>query len=269
MIRSEYLELEGAIGFVELAGQGTPLLCIHSAGQTGAQWGAVLRELPEHGFMVIAPDLPGHGRSETPPGGPVTDLADYARWLTALVERLYVRSPLVAGCSIGGKIALELAIERRMAPRAVVAMAADAYNGRLSTTGLLRGLEDAASPSRSDRTYYGTLASLGRGVPQAAAERIAAMHRREDPVISTADLLAWTRHDLRARLGEIRCPVRLVAGEDDFWIDPADTRWAAEQIPCCVHEQLSRVGHYPMQEIAGFPGLLAGWLHELVAVGDR
>jgi pimeloyl-ACP methyl ester carboxylesterase len=263
VIRAEYHELDGAIGFAEVAGDGIPLVCIHSAGQSGVQWREVLRELPRHGFEVIVPDLPGHGRSDNPVAGPVTDLAYYAGWIAALLERLDVRSPMVAGCSIGGKIALQLALDEDVAPRAVVAMAADARNRRLSVGGLERSFEDAASPSRSDRTYYGTLACVGRTVPAARAEGIAAMHRREDPVVSTADLLAWTTHDLADRLAGIRCPVRLVAGEDDFWIDLADTRWAAEQIASCTYDQMAGVGHYPMEEIAGFPQLLVQWLREL------
>jgi pimeloyl-ACP methyl ester carboxylesterase len=267
MIRAEYHELDGAIGFAEVAGDGVPLLCIHSAGQSGVQWRDVLHELPAHGFQVIVPDLPGHGRSENPAGGPVTDLAYYASWVAGLLDRLGVAAPAVVGCSIGGKIALQLALDDGVAPRAVVAMAADARNRRFSVSGLERSFEDAASPSRADRTYFGTLACVGRSVQGDRAERIAAMHRREDPVVSTADLLAWTTHDLRDHLAGIRCPVRLVAGEDDFWIDLEDTRWAADQIADCTYDQLAGIGHYPMEEIPGFPELLVEWLRELDRAG--
>ncbi|QEC47048.1 alpha/beta hydrolase [Baekduia soli] len=263
MIRAEYHEIDGAVGFAEVAGDGPPVLCLHTAGQTGAQWREVLHALPAHGYRVIAPDLPGHGRSESPLGGPVRDLRRHGRWLAVLLHRLGAQHPFVVGCSIGGKLALELALDPGVAPRGVVAMAADAHNRRLSVRGLERSLEDAASPSRSDRTYLGTLACVGRAVGPERAARIAAMHRREDPVVSAADLIAWTSHDLRDRLGAIACPVRLVAGEDDFWIDLADTRWAAGRIPGAAYEELAGVGHYPMEEIEGFPELLATWLRAL------
>jgi pimeloyl-ACP methyl ester carboxylesterase len=265
LIRAEHLEIDGCVGFAEQSGDGVPLLCIHSAGQSGVQWRELLRELPAHGYRVIVPDLPGHGRSDNPRSGPIRDLGDYAAWLAELLRDLGADRPLIAGCSIGGKIALELAADPAVAPRGVVAMAADAGNSRLSARALERGLEDAASPSRADRTYLGTLACVGRAVPAERAEAIAAMHRREDPVVSTLDLIAWTEHDLRSRLGEIACPVRLVAGEDDFWIDLDDVEWAAGQIPDCTYDRLSGVGHYPMEEIEGFAELLAGWLGELTA----
>jgi pimeloyl-ACP methyl ester carboxylesterase len=89
------------------------------------------------------------------------------------------------------------------------------------------------------------------------------MHRREDPVVSTTDLIGWSRHDLRERLGLINCPARLVLGEDDFWLERSSVDWTAERIPGCRYEVLAGIGHYPMEEIAGFPELLTGWLEEM------
>lgn len=264
MIGVQYVEIDGGLGFVEVAGEGRPLVCVHTAGQSGVQWRDVLRRMPCHGYQVIVPDLPGHGRSDLLEDGPVTDLSRYSLWLTDLLVRLNVRHPLIVGCSIGGKIALELAGSETVAPRAVVAMAADAHNMELSVSGLRRGLEDAASPSRADRTYFGTLASLGRAMPADLARKSAARHRREDPVVSTADLIGWATHDLRPRLQAITCPVRLVVGEDDYWLDPADVMWAAQNIADCTYELLPRVGHYPMEEIPDFPLVLDNWFRQLL-----
>lgn len=264
MIRADHIEIDGAVGFVEQAdGAGTPVLCLHTAGQSGVQWRGVLLELPPHGYRPIVPDLLGHGRSDNAVGGPIRDLAAYATWLAELLRRLEVERPLIVGCSIGGKIALELAADSTVAPRGVVAMAADARNRRLSSRSLERGLEDAASPSRADRTHLGTLAAVGRATGPERAAAIAAMHRREDPIVSTLDLVGWAEHDLRPRLGQIECPVRLVAGADDFWVDPEDVAWAATRIADSRFELLPGVGHYPMEEIDSFPALLAGWLGEL------
>jgi pimeloyl-ACP methyl ester carboxylesterase len=261
--RVEYPVVAGATAFVEVAGEGQPLLCVHSAGQTGLQWREVLRDLPSHGYQVIVPDLPGHGRSDMPPGGPVRDLGVYRAWLAELLSTLGVPDAAVVGCSIGGKLALDLASRPEVSISAAVAMAADARNRRLSLHGLELGLEDASSPSRADRTYYGTLGCIGRAVPADRAEAIATRHRREDPIVSTSDLIGWTTHDLTDRLAEIRCPVRLVVGTDDFWLDPVDAEWAAQQIERCTFELLEGVGHYPMEELDDFPQLLVRWLHEL------
>lgn len=264
MIRAEYVTIDGTVGFAEVAGSGMPLLCIHTAGQSGVQWREVLRGLGGSDYQVIVPDLPGHGRSDHLGSGPVRDLSAYTSWLTELLDELDVRNPLVVGCSIGGKIALELATNPLVQPRAVVAMAADAYSPQLSVRGLERGLEDSASPSRADRTYFGTLASVGGAMPLARAQVVAAMHRREDPVVATSDLIGWALHDLRDRLSTVQCPVHMVAGADDFWVDPSAVAWAAAQIPHGSYELMPGVGHYPMEELNDFPHQLRTWFDQLL-----
>ena len=265
MIRAEYVAVDGSTGFVEIAGEGRPLLCIHSAGQSGAQWREVLLELSTRGYQVIVPDLPGHGRSDHALDGPVTDLRVYASWLAKVLGELGIENPWVVGCSIGGKIALELAADPAVRSSGVVAMAADAFNYPGAARGYARALEDAASPSRADRTYYGTLASLGARIHPQRAAKVAAMHRREDPVISVSDLIGWATHDLRPRLADITCPVRLVIGEEDFWINTPEIAPIVETIPHCIYERLEGVGHYPMDELDGFPTLLSTWIDELEA----
>lgn len=180
------------------------------------------------------------------------------------MAHLGLERPAVVGCSIGGKIALDLAVRAPERLAGVVAMAADAWTGgRPSVRGLRRELSDVAAPSRTDRTYLGTLAVLGHRVPPGRAELIATMHRREDPTVSTSDLLGWATHDLREALPQITCPVHLVVGADDLWLDVDRVRWAAGRIPGARCTVLEGVGHYPMEEIEGFDGLLDGWLREL------
>jgi pimeloyl-ACP methyl ester carboxylesterase len=228
------------------------------------QWRHVSAGLAARGYCVVVPDLPGHGRSDPAPGGPVTDLGHYAEWCLRLIDVLGLERPYVAGCSIGGKIALDLACRASDRLAGVVAMAADAWTGGWpSERRLRRELSDVAAPSRTDRTYLGTLAVVGRSVPPERAELIATMHRREDPTISTSDLLGWATHDLRDRLPRVSCPTHLVVGTDDLWVDASRTRWAAGQIPHSRCTVLDGIGHYPMEEIEGFDGVLAGWLAEL------
>jgi pimeloyl-ACP methyl ester carboxylesterase len=259
-IEARYEEVAGATAFVAAAGEGEPVLCVHTAGQTGEQWREVLLGLPASGYRVIAPDLPGHGRSDPAPGGPVDELGRYAEWCGELLDRLGVERAHLVGCSIGGRIVLDLAGRRPGLPATVVAMAANRREGMVSPSGLRRELEDSSSPSRADRTYLGTLASLGGLVGPERAAVLAARHRREDPIVTTSDLIGWAGHQLGDLPAAIAAPVRLVSGAEDFWLDPAVGASLQEQIPNCTVEVLDGVGHYPMEEIDGFAGLLAGWL---------
>lgn len=258
-----WVEVDGQDVYVEISGEGPTVLCVHTAGQSGVQYRDVLDELPLHGYRVIVPDLPGHGRSGPAVGGPVKDLHQYANTCWSLLRTLEMERPFVVGCSIGGKITLDLCAQHGDELAGGVAMEADAYNGRLSVSGLQRAAQDPASPSQGDRTYFGTLASLGTSVVRERAERSAQMHRREDNLVTTNDLIGWTTHDLRGDLSATSCPVLIVAGADDFWIDLSWARQSAQMMPLGEFRELPGVGHYPMEEIDGFSGLLAQWLREL------
>jgi pimeloyl-ACP methyl ester carboxylesterase len=269
MMRGHHLELEGAVAFVEDWGEGKPVLCIHTAGQSGVQWRDVAPALAQRGYRVIVPDLPGHGRSEAAPGGPVRDLRRYGAWCEALIDALALERPFVVGCSIGGKIALDLAIRRGLRLSGVVAMAADAgmpaSAGAAMARSLERELEDSAAPSRSDRTWLGTLAVVGRSVLPQRAERIAVMHRREDPLVSNCDLIGWALFDCDAALPGIRCPVHLVLGQDDLWLDAGHVRRTAGRIPGARCTVLEGIGHYPMEELEDAAQRIDGWCRELEA----
>jgi pimeloyl-ACP methyl ester carboxylesterase len=265
-MKADYLEVAGTRSFVLEEGDGQPVLCLHTAGQNGVQWRDVQSDLAALGYRVVVPDLPGHGRSEPAAGGPVRDLGVYASWCEDLMDRLGMQRPFVVGCSIGGAITLHLAVRRGDRLAGALAMAADggrSAGARLTVSGLERELVDAAAPSRSDRTYFGTLAVVGRRVPHRKAQLIATMHRREDPHIATSDLIGWATHNVRSRLSEIACPTHLVVGDDDLWLDPEDVRRDAGLIPDARYTLLPGIGHYPFEELDAFAETLDGWLKDL------
>jgi pimeloyl-ACP methyl ester carboxylesterase len=258
---ARYLEIDGGVGFAEIAGEGPAVICVHTAGQSGVQWREALAGLPPRGWRVVVPDLPGHGRSDGGPDGPVTDLGRYGAWCVELLDRLGIERAYLVGCSIGGRIVLDLAARAPERVLGAIAMAANPRADLLSERGLRRELEDSTSPSRGDRTYYGTLAAFGARIDPARAHELALRHRREDPTISSADLIGWSRH--RVDLARITAPVRLVAGREDFWLDPGKLDAMGAKIPDCTTEVLDGVGHYPMEELDDFPRILDGWLEEL------
>lgn len=268
MHEATWLTITGADVYVEVAGEGIPVLCVHTAGQSGVQYREVLERLPSHGYQVVVIDLPGHGRSSPWPGEPISDLHAYAEVCWGAVQQLSLDRPFVLGCSIGGKIALDLCVHHGQDLRGAIAMEADGHNGALSERGLRRSMNEAASPSQGDRTYYGTLASLGGSVPHDRAATIAQMHRREDSLITASDLIGWSTHDVTRDLPHVGCPLLVVAGRDDFWVREEDCRAVAESVPLGEFLPLDGVGHYPMEELAGFPDLVAGWLDGLVKKGS-
>lgn len=263
-LRSYYVKLNGALVFTEDWGDkdADPILAIHTAGQSGAQYRHVAWQLTQLGYRVIVPDMPGHGHSEPNPGGPISDLSAYAEFNLALLDRLAIVDPIVIGCSIGGKITIDIAVRAGSKIRAAIAMAADAGRGLINIRALERGLNDVSTPSRTDRTYWGARAVIGSTVSEERREMIARMHCREDPQISNSDLIGWGTHDVFDRLSSIVAPTRLVAGSDDLWIDPASVRRAAEQIPNGAFTLLEGIGHFPMEEMPDFAPVVHAWIQE-------
>src|SRR5918997_6586178 len=100
------------------AGTGEPLVLIHGFTATWRCWLPVLGLLVPR-FEVIAPTLHGHDGGPTPPR-PAHSLAEAADHLEALLDELGVGSAHLAGNSMGGALALELA--KRGRARSVVAI---------------------------------------------------------------------------------------------------------------------------------------------------
>ena len=109
------LEIEGAAHrvYFEEAGQGIPLLCLHTAGADGRQFRHLMTdEAITQRFRVIAFDMPLHGRSNPPDRWWLekyrltTDR--YIACIRAVWAALELDRPVVAGCSMGGAIVLKL-----------------------------------------------------------------------------------------------------------------------------------------------------------------
>ncbi len=84
-----------------------PVLLVHGLGSTGADWAFQIEALAAR-FRVLVPDLPGAGRSLPPRRHAI---ADYAERLQALLDALEVQRCHVVGFSLGGAVALELALQ--------------------------------------------------------------------------------------------------------------------------------------------------------------
>jgi 3-oxoadipate enol-lactonase len=95
--------------YYRVRGKGENLLLIHGLGCSGADWECQVRSL-ERRFRVIIPDLPGCGFS-SPMEGDVA-IGDLANRLWALLDHLQVSTSNIAGFSLGGAVALEMALQR-------------------------------------------------------------------------------------------------------------------------------------------------------------
>src|ERR1022692_2331273 len=118
--------------YLEQAGEGTPLLCLHTAGADGRQYRALMNEARiTRRHRVIAFDMPWHGKSSPPAGWHNEEYqltsAQYTTMILEIMAALDLDRPIVMGCSIGGRIALHLALEHPERFRAIIGLQAGAH----------------------------------------------------------------------------------------------------------------------------------------------
>src|SRR5262245_47849187 len=103
--------------------RGHPIVCLHDVGQSGSIFAASLATLAD-AHSPVAFDLPAHGRSaELDSLGSIERSAEFS---ASLLAPLGARAPVLLGHGMGGSIALECALARRVVPRALVLVGAAA-----------------------------------------------------------------------------------------------------------------------------------------------
>jgi pimeloyl-ACP methyl ester carboxylesterase len=105
------LSVNGTLTFVSTGGRDfdvslPTIVLLHGAGFDHTAWALHSRWFAHHGFGVLAPDLPGHGRSS---GAPLPSIADMADWTAALLDAAGAAKARLVGHSMGSLIALETA----------------------------------------------------------------------------------------------------------------------------------------------------------------
>ena len=226
------------------------VLLLHGLGSCGEDWALQRPALLPH-YTVLAPDLRGQGSSPMSAGWPtIEDLADDVR---SLLDRLEIRSAHVVGLSLGGAVALQLAADVPARLRSLVAV--NAFARLRATRGSLRrGLERTwlAATGRMDelgrRVADGLFPDDGQEAFRAAAAARLAGNR---PLTYIKLLAAVSRFDLRARLGEIRTPTLIVAGEEDTTVPQRCKLELAAHIPGARLERFAGSRHVTPLDRAG------------------
>jgi pimeloyl-ACP methyl ester carboxylesterase len=113
--------------YIEEAGQGIPLLCLHTAGSDGRQYRGLLNEeRVTKNYRVIVFDMPWHGKSSPPEGYQNEEYQltskSYIQMILEISDALELDKPVVMGCSIGGRIALYLAHQHAARFRAIIGL---------------------------------------------------------------------------------------------------------------------------------------------------
>ncbi len=226
-------------------GSGPPLLLVHGLGGERHVWEPLLAPLGEHRTLIV-PDLPGFGASPPlPPHEPPTAAA-LAASVARLLDELAIEAPDVVGNSLGGWVALELALAGRA--RTVTALCSAGFWTRPlgPRRDGARRLAQAARPllplltrigSVRQVALAGTVAHPERVPPKSAARMISSY--ASAPGFLAAD--AAMRASRFARIADVPVPVTLAWGERDRLLSPP------RNLPDgVVSLSLPDCGHLPM-----------------------
>jgi pimeloyl-ACP methyl ester carboxylesterase len=235
------------------AGSGEPLVLIHGIGSRWQMWEPVISQLQRH-RDVIALDLPGFGASPLPPPGTAPGIDSLVRLVSEFIDALGIERPHVAGNSLGGWIALELA-KRGLAASATGLSPAgfhtpgEAKFQRASLWTAVRAarlLEPfaeriSASPTSRKLAFGQFVAHPERITPDEAAESSHAL-AHAPWFDETLDALVSARFTSTGRLG---MPVTVAWGEKDRLLLPRQASRAAAMIPGARMVLLRGCGHVP------------------------
>ena len=250
-----HLELSGRPHrlYVEEAGQGIPLVCLHTAGADARQFRHLLNDeaITQH-FRVIAFDMPWHGKSLPPEGFEREEYrlttAAYTGMVVDLCEAMRLDRPVVMGCSIGGRVVLNLAAEHGSRFRALIGLESADYQQPWYDTEWLH---------RPDVHGGEVCAALVSGMmapqsPAASRHETLWMYKSAGPGVFKGDLYFYRvdgdLRDVVARIDTNTCPLYLLTGKYDFSCTPEDTLRTAARIPGAEVTIMEKLGHFPMSE---------------------
>jgi pimeloyl-ACP methyl ester carboxylesterase len=224
------------------------VVLIHGAGFDHSAWALHSRWFAHHGFSVLVPDLPGHGRSAGPA---LTTIAAMADWMSALLGSVGSPKAHLIGHSMGSLIALETAARHpeKVSALSLIGTAATMTVG----PDLLKAAEanDDAAIDMVSIWGLGFNAELGGSLApglwmHAGAQRVL-QHCASGVLFS--DLSACNAYqDALAAAPKVAVPTTIILGEKDMMTPAKAGKALAAAIPHARTVVLAGAGHMMMAE---------------------
>jgi pimeloyl-ACP methyl ester carboxylesterase len=224
------------------------VVLLHGAGMDHTAWALHDRWFAHHGFSVLAPDLPGHGRSA---GAPLTSIAELADWTAALIAAAGAAKARLVGHSMGSLIALETAARH---PDKVTTLTLIATSAKMAVGPDLLKAAEANDHDAVDMVSIwglGFAAELGGSLApglwmHGGAQRIL---EQSKPGVLFADLSACNAYEgALDAAAKVKVPATVVVGERDMMTPAKAGKTLAAALPGCRTVVLAGAGHMMMAE---------------------
>jgi pimeloyl-ACP methyl ester carboxylesterase len=246
--------------------EGPPIVLVHGFSQGSLVFANQLTGRLARRFRLIAPDLRGHGMSET---GDLSAMADGPTWgadLAACLDAFASRPAVLVGWSYGGRLLCEFVRregERRVAGLVFVSAVTQSVlsdgsrpvgEGAAALADMMED-DDAAQFAAISRFLN---ASTARPLPPSVRERLVAMNAAVRPSVRRAMQRLVSDND--ALLASLTRPVLVIHGEEDRVVRRESAQNIVAQKPDATLRLLADVGHAPFLEAAEiFEDILASF----------
>lgn len=219
---------------------GHRVLYVHGTGCDGRVWQRHMEAIAgEHTSVAI--DLPGHGQSE---GNGFRGVADYAYFVAELAKHLGWNRFVVAGHSLGGGIALALAVYH---PEALEGMMLIDTGARLRVNPTVlenarRAVEGGELLPIDPRMGY------AKSTPQSVIDSIEVLTADADPRVTYKDWISDDSFDFMSRVSRIDVPSIAICGDEDEFTPVKYHEYLRDRMPNCQLEIIPQAGHWTYTE---------------------
>ncbi len=251
--------LAGALRWhVQVMGSGPTMLLLHGAGAATHSW-RDLAPILARDYTIVAPDLPGHGFTQTPASAGLS-LQGMVRGLKALLAVLALKPDHIVGHSAGAAIAMRMRLDDPGIARGVVSL-----NGALQP---FPGAAGHIFPAMAKLLFLNPLAiqafawraarpgaverlieSTGSRIDASGLSQYVHLLRTTGHIDGALGMMArWDLHLLQADLPRFAAPLTLVAAENDRAVPPKVARDTKALIPHANLMILPDLGHLAHEE---------------------
>ncbi len=225
-----------------------PLLLIHGAAGSHLDWPLDLRRI-----NGIVPDLPGHGKSSDMPSR--NRISHYAADMLALLDALEIPSAVIVGHSMGGAVAMTMALE---SPERVAGLILINTGAKLAVAPMIL---DNVLPDQALVGEHLKATLWSDGTPQKVRDLSYDQFMRTPPQVALDDYTACQHFDIRDQVSRIECPALVFGASDDQMTPPRYASYLAEHLPDARLVMIENASHMlPLERPQQLADEVGHWL---------